>query len=544
MAAAITTTNPLASRAPAAGVASLLPRLKGFWTSRSNAQKIYLGAALAVTLGTIAFFVHMMMAPNFKPLMSGMEPADAQTLTSQLEAKKIPFQVSPDGTAVSVPADQVDAARVEVASHDAPHSGRIGFEIFDKISWGETEFDEKVNYQRALEGELERTIQTMSNIKSARVHLVMANDSVFTDRDRPAKASVTLRLKRGSISKEEVAAIGRLVAGAVDDLKPEDVALVDADSNRSLTTTDTGSQAQSDLEQDLGRRIVATLAPLVGADAVHATVNVEYDNSSSEENQDKYDPAVSVPLTVQKTEEIATNGAGAAGGVPGTSSNLPGAKTPAAPAAADAGPGQSSKTESASYGVNRTTRHVLQPAGRLKRMTAAVLVDDIIDRKQDAKGKVTEVRRKRSFDEMKLMTELAQAAIGYDTTRGDVVSVQNLSFHEAQELEPAPLTFIEKTQKGLRDYSSLVRYGSMVLALLLVLMVVVRPLQKRALEPMAVAAQELALTSGQPMDPPVEPRDDIAVHSLALKKQLADYVRQEPESSAMAVRAWLREGSA
>jgi flagellar M-ring protein FliF len=117
------------------------------------------------------------------------------------QRKRYPILSGPDGTSITVPADQVDAARLEVASHDAPHSGRIGFEIFDKVSWGQTEFDEKVNYQRALEGELERTIQTMSNVKSARVHLVMATDSVFMDRERGAKASVTLRLKGGSLSR-------------------------------------------------------------------------------------------------------------------------------------------------------------------------------------------------------------------------------------------------------------------------------------------------------------------------------------------------------
>ena len=176
----------------------------------------------------------MIATPNYKPLMKGLEPADAQAISTELAAKKIVYVISPDGTSISVPADQVDEARLEVASHDSPHSGRIGFEIFDKVSWGQTEFDEKVNYQRALEGELERTIQTISNVKSARVHLVMASDSVFLDRERGAKASVTLRLRRGNLSREDVSAISRLVAGAVDELKPSDVVIIDADSNQSL----------------------------------------------------------------------------------------------------------------------------------------------------------------------------------------------------------------------------------------------------------------------------------------------------------------------
>ncbi len=543
MPAAIATTNPLANRAPA-GAAALIPRLKGFWESRSTSQRIYLGLALAVTIAAGAFFAHMVANPDYKTLVSGMEPTDAQALTTQLASKKISYQLSPDGTAVSVPADQIDAARMEIASQGSPKSGRIGFEIFDKVAWGETEFDERVNYQRALEGELERTIQTMSNVKSARVHLVMASDSVFIDRSRSAKASVTLRLKRGSLTKEEIGAITRLVAGAVDDLKPEDVALVDADSNKSLTESDSTSQAGTDVEQEMSRRLVATLAPIVGVDGVHATVNVDYDTSSTEENSDKYDPAVSVPLSIQKTEEIATNGAGSpsAGGVPGTSSNMPSPK-PATPAAAEATPGQSSKTESASYGVNRVTRHTVQPAGRLRRVTAAVLVDDVVDRKQEKNGKWTETRHKRTADEIKLITELAQAAIGYDATRGDVVTVQNLSFAHSQEPEVAPLSLVEKTQKQLKDYSSLVRYGSLLAGLLLMYMLVIRPMQKKALAPVEAPAQPLVLEGGTVEQTPAEAYDDIALRSAALKKQLAEFVRKEPESSAMAVRAWLREES-
>ena len=188
-----------------------MDRVKLFWAGRSTQQRVYLGAGLAITLAVVVFFAKMLATPVYKPLMSGLEPADAQAITAQLAAKKIPYLVSPDGASITVPADQVDAARLEVASHDSPHSGRIGFEIFDKVSWGQTEFDEKVNYQRALEGELERTIQTMSNVKSARVHLVMATDSVFMDRERGAKASVTLRLKGGSSNQSRN--LGNLAAG-------------------------------------------------------------------------------------------------------------------------------------------------------------------------------------------------------------------------------------------------------------------------------------------------------------------------------------------
>jgi flagellar M-ring protein FliF len=541
-----------------------IERVKLFWAGRSTQQRVYLVAGLALTLGVAAFFVKMIATPQYKPLMSGLEPADAQAITAELAAKKIPYLIGPDGTSVTVPADQVDAARLEVASHDAPHSGRIGYEIFDKVSWGQTEFDEKVNYQRALEGELERTIQTMSNVKSARVHLVMATESVFMDRERGAKASVTLRLKGGSLSRAEISEISRLVAGAVDELKPTDVVIIDADSNKTLGSSSPSPDGSEGLDQEMTRRLISTLAPVVGADRMRASVNVEYETGSSEESQDKYDPAVSATLTMQRSEEITAPGA-AIGGVPGTSSNVAAAKpvapptpgapatpgTPAAPAAATAAspailrdPGQSSKTESATYGVNRITRHVIEPAGSIRRVTAAVLLDDAIERKQE-KGKWVETHRKRTPEELKTIAELAQAAIGFNSARGDVITVQNLAFEHPVVADLPPITFAEKARKGINDYASVIRYAGVLVLFLLVYMTMLRPIQKRAL---AAAPQKALLTTSRASAATEadaaaigETAASLALRSQTLRKQLADFVKAEPESSTNAVRAWLRE---
>jgi flagellar M-ring protein FliF len=540
-----------------------IERVKLFWAGRNTQQRVYLGAGLALTLGVAAFFLKMISTPEYKPLMSGLEPADAQAITTELAAKKIPYLIGPDGTSITVPADQVDAARLEVASHDAPHSGRIGYEIFDKVSWGQTEFDEKVNYQRALEGELERTIQTMSNVKSARVHLVMATDSVFMDRERGAKASVTLRLKGGSLTRAEISEISRLVAGAVDELKPGDVVIIDADSNKTLGSSSASPDGSEGIEQEMTRRLISTLAPVVGADRMRASVNVEYETGSSEESQDKYDPAVSATLTMQRSEEITAPGA-AIGGVPGTSSNVAAAKpvaptTPGAPATPGAAtttaataaspailrdPGQSSKTESATYGVNRITRHVIEPAGSIRRVTAAVLLDDVIERKQE-KGKWVETHHKRTPEELKTISELAQAAIGFNSARGDVISVQNLAFERPVVADLPPITFAEKARKGINDYSSVIRYAGMMALFLLVYVLMLRPIQKRALA--AVPQNQLLATARASAATEAdaaaigETAANLALRSQALRRQLAEFVKAEPESSTNAVRAWLRE---
>ena len=525
-------------------------RVQSFWASRSSQQRIYLGVGLALTIAVAAFLGKMVATPEYKLLMSGLEPADAQAITAELAAKKIPYLVSPDGTSVTVPADQVDAARLEVASQPTPHSGRIGFEIFDKVSWGQTEFDEKVNYQRALEGELERTIQTMSNVRSARVHLVMATDSVFMDRERGAKASVTLRLKGGSLSRAEITQISRLVAGAVDELKPADVVIIDADSNQTLGQGSAAPDATDGIDQEMTRRLIATLAPVVGADRMRASVNVEFETGSSEESQDKYDPAVSVTLNMQRSEETTGPGAGV-GGVPGTSSNVAAAK-PVAPSTKGAPVtppitlvkdlAQSSKTESATYGVNRTTRHLIEPAGSIRRITAAVLLDDALERKQE-KGKWVETHHKRTPEELKTISELAQAAIGFNSARGDVISVQNLSFDRPVAADIPPITLADKARKGINEYSAIIRYAGMAVLFLMVYMLMLRPIQKRALAapPPAALASRVSLDTDPAALEANEHAASLAARSQVLRKQLADFVKAEPESSTNAVRAWLRE---
>lgn len=527
--------NQLATTKKGPGIDQVMERAKLFWTGLRPQQQAVFGVGIAITVAAIVFFVKMISTPDMKPLMSGMEPADAQAVSSELAAKKIAYVISPDGTSISVPADQLDAARLEIASHDAPHSGRIGFEIFDKVSWGQTEFDEKVNYQRALEGELERTIQTISNVKSARVHLVMASDSVFLDKARGAKASVTLRLRRGNLSREDASAISRLVAGAVDELKPTDVVIVDADSNQALGQ---GAGGGEGLEQELTRRLMTTLAPVVGADRLRASVNVEYETGSSEESQEKYDPAVSATLTMQHSEEMSGPGAGV-GGVPGASSNVPSAKA-TAPIAKD--PSQSSKTDNNTYGVNRTTRHVIEPAGGIRRLTAALVLDDAVERKQQ-NGKWIETRRKRTPDELKLIGDLAQAAIGFDSARGDTVSVQNLSFDHPEAAEPGRATIVDQARKGLSDFSSIVRYAVLLGLFVLVYLLTIRPIQKRILSipNSLLAASRAPAHPALEEEPTVEPATSLARRSVVLKKQLAEFVQAEPESSTIAVRAWLRE---
>ena len=524
-----------------AGTNDFFAQAKQFWASRTGNQRIFLGVGAIATVAMIAFFANLMMTPDYKPLIGSLEPADAQTITTELTAKKIPFQLSPDGKSISVPADQVDAARMSVAASEPTHSGRLGFELFDKVSWGQTEFDEKVNYQRALEGELERTIMTLGGVKSARVHLVMATDSVFIDRERGAKASVTLKLNRGGLSHDETMSIQRLVSGAVDGLKPTDVSIIDADSNESLGATGGGAGGEEGVERELSQRLVNTLTPVLGGDHLRASVNVEYDQGSSEVNEDKYDPSVVVPLVSQKSKEA--NGGDGTSGVAGTTSNVPQQNPQANVPAPDGADGsQLSTTENTTYGVNKVTKHSIEPAGRIRRITAAVVVDDMVKRKLQANGKWTETRQRRSLEELKQIETLASSAIGIDTARGDVISVQNLAFDRPDEADlPAP-TMLDKARKGMQDYSSLVRYGMLLALFVLAYFLMIRPVQKKVLSAGVQMPAEPLLPAGAQAVALAAPEPEM-MKTLQLRERLIEQVKSEPNASARVVQAWLRGGA-
>lgn len=551
-------------------------------------QAMLLVGALAVA-ATLYGFVRLIAEPKYATLYSGLKPQDAQSLASRLTAKSIDNKVSSDGASLMVPEDKLDAARLETASQGLPRNARMGFELFDTPNWAGSDFTEKVNYQRALEGELERTLQTLSEVEAVRVHLVLPHESLFTDQDHEAKAAVIVKTRGGALSAEAQAAIPQLVASAVERLRPEGVTVVDADSDASLVHSrgmlggSGGSSSELDLQ--LAQAIVHTLEPVVGADHVRASVHVEYDPSSSERTEETYDPKAVATLTAQRADETAGGTAG--GGIPGTASNVPGsqpggAKDPKAPGA-KAGDGtagtegdhQTSHSESTTFAVSRMTNHTLQPAGRLKRLTAAVLVDDAVDlpaapgaadkpdakktdsKKPDAKAVAAPVgtRRKRTADEMKEFEQLARAAIGVDNSRGDLLAVENISFRQNPVETPLPPSQINTIRALLREWSETLRYVGVTLLFLFIYLVVLRPVKKQALNAFrqlgtrgtgntdgnSVAESLLNAASRSPdgLAPPVS--EDLQ-RTKNLKQQMAEKIKAEPAAAGRLVQTWMKEG--
>jgi len=512
---------------------------------------------------TIWVFVRLLGGADYKPLYTGLAQGDAQALAQELGAQNIQYQISSDGTTVLVPSDQIDKARLQVASQGPLSSGRMGFELFDKPNWSGSDFSEKVNYQRALETELERTIQTMNGVEAVRVHLVLPHESLFTDRERPAKAAVVLKLRGTRMSDQIGRSVANLVSSAWDDLSPQNVAVITTDGQmpgQMHGDSGDGLAGMGDLETAMAERVVQVLSPIVGSDHVRSSVTIEYDPTSGESTQDVYDPSASAVLTSQTSQETADGLEPS--GIPGTASNAP--NTPPAGAAANQTNveqnGQAIRTESKTFAVSHTVRHLMEPAGRIKRVAAAVLVDDVVESKTE-NGKTTEARRKRTPEEMKQIADLAKAAMGWDASRGDQISVENVSFRSPEVEKPEPPSVPERVREVAERWTGLLRYVGVFALFLLVYFLILAPVKSRVLTAIEAAgtrgANEHSLAAGGSAatgTPGVYAAEQAALGGAAaaapqlqqanvLKQQIVARVKTDAENAARPVQGWLRSGA-
>lgn len=525
------------------GIFALLTRARVQWASmpsRQRARTAFALVLLAALAGGIAWYA---LRTDWRTLYAGMDPEDARQTGLTLTQAQIPFEVSSSGTAILVPAPQLDKARLATAAKGGVKSGRMGFELFDKPNWVGSEFDEQVNYQRALEGELEHTVGTLADVGSARVHLVMPHNSLFRDEERPAKASVVLKLRHASLADGEAEAIQNLVASAVDDLSPDHVVLVDASGHLPLGPK-TPEALRLGAEQALEEKLVSTLEPVTGTDNVRASVTVDYDETNTDETQETYDPSQSATLSMQRTEQTTGNQPVAAG-VPGVASNAP--NTQALPVyPRQSTPPETSKTESGTYGVSKTLKHVIQNPGRMRRMTAAIVVNDRLIRAA-TKGSPAQWQQ-WSPAELHNLTVLAQAAVGFDPARGDIVTVEDLAFdgNRAQPEPSMPARLLDATENS----PLLVKYGALLIGLLVVLAFGVRPALQLAKSMPAIGTAAATKSGGrelpgqqapQPALNPPEPAppDPERMRAQEIFEQVSGHLEREPAQSSRLLQSWI-----
>lgn len=513
-------------------------RAAGHWGQLPQRQRNWalLGAGLIALL--IGGLLWSATRTDWRTLYAGLDPEDSRQMAQVLTQAQIPFDLAANGTAIRVPLAQLDKARLATAAKGGPRSGRLGFELFDKPNWVGSEFDEQVNYQRALEGELEHTIGTIEDVQSARVHLVLPHDSLFRDQERPAKASVVLKLRHRTLADGEDEAIRNLVASAVDGLSPSQVTLVDASGHLPLGPK-TGEAMRQSMEDALEAKLIETLEPVTGAGNVRASVTVDYDPATTEVTEESYDPSRVVTLSMQRTEQIAGPQA-VPSGVPGTASNAPNSQTlPVYPH--ETTPPESAKSESGTYGASKTVRHVTQPAGHIRRLTAAILVNDRLQNGGAKSGQPA--WRARSPEELRTLTALAQAAVGFDASRGDMVTVQDLAFEDNST--PVAESIMSRSLRTLEQFPVLVKYGSIVLGLLLVILLAVRPAMASARRLDGKAEEGTAqLPKPKEQEHALPSPEEMAAESERQRvqrvfDQVTETLKRDPGQSSKLLQSWI-----
>jgi flagellar M-ring protein FliF len=508
------------------------------WELLPPRQRSWAMIGIALLAATVAGLVWYGTRTDWRTLYAGLDPEDTRQMAQVLTQAQISFDLAANGTTIRVPAAQLDKARLATAAKGGPRSGRMGFELFDKPNWVGSEFDEQVNYQRALEGELEHTVATLADVQSARVHLVMPHDSLFRDQERPAKAAVVLMLRHRSLADGEDEAIRNLVASAVDGLSPIQVTLIDASGHLPLGPK-TGEAMRMGMEEALEAKVIETLEPVTGPGNVRASVTVDYDPTSTDVTEETYDPAKVVTLTMQRTEQTASAQPIPAG-VPGTASNAPNSQAlPVYPQQVT--PPQSAKSESGTYGASRTVRHVTAAPGHIRRLTAAVVVNDRID-SAGQKGKAVNWQP-RTAVELRTLTALAQAAVGFDSGRGDLVTVQDLAFDENRNVAPS---LFSQVMDMVERSPVLIKYCTLLMGLVLLILLVIRPALGRAKAPESV----LAKSKPAALAAPAEAQAVLATTEQAaieLEKQrvqrvfdqVTETLKRDPAQSSRLLQSWI-----
>lgn len=524
----------------------LMKQLADMWNSLARWQRASLILVPAICAALAYCLVAWRHDNSFRILYTGLSPEDAAAVTQKMRESAIEYRLDETGASVSVVAEHLADARLALAGAGLPRSGRIGFELFDRNNLGASDFAEQVNYRRALEGELERTVGTLSEVEQARIHITFAKDSVFLEARQPSKATVVLRLRRSTqLSQGSVTAVANLVASAVDGLAPDAVAIIDANGhllNRPRAQGETEAQLaeasleyRHQIEQDLLAKINAAIGPLLGPDRFRASVNVDCDFSSTEQSEELMDSSKSALLTSQTTEEIAAGGV--TGGPPGSASNLP---RPAARVTAG-GSGPVRRTENMSYQPSRTVRKTTLPRGNIKRISTAVLVDHTV-RWEGTGAKAKKTIVPPAPETLKVVREIVSGVTGFAEDRGDEITVESLPFENTVEAEP-PMsdTVAPPAVRGKFDFRQPAVIGAGALSLLLIAGVILfiargrkAPVTVRDTAPAAVAggsshAGGAALAQpGKASPVATEHRTGTAASSLSgMEQQLSDNELQQ-----------------
>lgn len=519
-------------------LASLREQLTQILGRLSLGQRL---AALGLVVGMLAaviYFTAVAGAPTYETAFAGLAPADAAVAVDKLKAAQVPYRLNAAGTAIQVPADKVADVRLMLAADGLPQGSGVGFEIFDKTNLGVTDFAQRVNYQRALEGELARTIGHLESVESARVHLVTPEPSLYTRDKKEPTASVVLKLKPGRTpTSAQVKGIGHLVSGSVEGLKPENLTIVDANGVILNETSGPGAdglqasatqlELQRSVESSLEKSILTMLNTVLGPNKAAVKVSAALDFDKVEQNAETFSPAGATPQvrSERKMTDTQTSQGTTPGGVPGTDANVPGYQ--AANGASQASRQLADTTTN--YELSKTVAKTVRAPGGIKKLAVAVVLD------QQAPVAASQVDT---------IQQLVATAAAIDAKRGDLVTVSALPFDRtAAETEQAAFSEADKREQLL----SYLRLGALIAAPLLVLiglLVAVRMARRPAATALTPAYAGLGDGTGQTVVTDVLDPDKLlkeAQDANPHHEQIEFMARKDPAMVAQLMRTWLQD---
>lgn len=528
-------------------IAEYLDKGKALWTGRSVPQQVLIGGLAAVML--VAFVVGLVLLnkPDFKVLYSKLSPEDAAKVVNMLKSTKEPFQISDNGQTILVKADRVYELRLKVAGEGNLHGQGIGFEIFDEVKIGQTDFVQHINYQRALQGELARTIAEFPKIDKARVHLVVPKKSLFIEEQTQPSASVVLKLKEkdGKLEPKEIQGIVNLVTMAVEGLDKKRITVTDQngqplyqpqddEANQGMSTTQIEFKAQ--MERKIERRIEELLTPVIGPQKIIARINADLDFSHKTIKKELFNPDGQVVRSETRSEETVAGKA-----------NLEGA-TPEANFRGDGFAGTQSSQDSSresrttNYEINREEQQIVAPVGELKRLGVAVIVDGTYT-KDEKTGQMTYVPR--TEEELARIKTLVSSAVGYDKDRGDSIEVSSIPFGSADLSEGQSLVrnFLDLGQRlGKPLLTGLLIFLFLILVVRPVVMALIRPkvAEQEVEEVASLPSTEERLAIEEALEVPEEALDTSRRLELA-KNQAMQLSEQNMDQAIRLLKSWAKQ---
>lgn len=544
----------------------ILRQLKSFFQNLPTSKRLSFLFLIIISIAAMILLFVKLNTINYVELFSGLSPEDAGAIINRLRTQNVPFKLENGGQTIKVSNDIVYETRISLATEGLPEGTSNGYELFDKTRLGATDFVQKLNLTRALQGELARTISSINSIETCRVHIAKPEPSLFVTDEQKVTASIVLKFVSGmSLSKQQVDGIVNLVAGSVEGLKPENVSIIDTKGNLLNQSNEEAISDVTDMqysfkrkyEENLEKKIQSMLEKTVGTGRVAARVAAEFDFTQIETTAETFDPDSAVIRSRQSTFEGDTQGSAAINKAAGATANSP--ESPSSGANIAQSINKGSGKDLVNYEISKTTSKTLLPMGVLQSVSASVLIDGDYEEVKDDKGDMAKTYKPRTPEEMKVFEDIVKTAMGFSQEResgmSDQISVANVRFQPSEdEIDQVKMEKLEK--KDMILYYT--KIGGMALLILFLIFFVIKPIVKQILSPVdklidysnlhgkKIGDIERAMLT-EPggmnaiVEAPSSPEQSLLKKEEQLNEKIEEIAMNEPGKASGVIKKWLDE---